>query len=71
MLINLICQQDGAPAHSVSAVTYYLNANYNTWNESNGTVNWAPNSPDLTQLDTFLWNFFKSEVYMDRSDNIA
>lgn len=67
---NLIWQQDGAPAHSVLAVREYLNANYNMWIGRNGTIIWPPNSPDLTPLDTFLWGYLKSKVYMDRTQNI-
>lgn len=38
ILINLIWQQDGAPTHSILAVSEYLNASYNTWIGRNGTI---------------------------------
>lgn len=70
MFRNLIWQQDGAPAHSVLAVTEYLNAHYDTWIGRNGTILWPPNSPDLTPCDTFLWGYLKYKVYIDRPENI-
>lgn len=67
---ELIWHQDGAPPHNVLPVVNYLNEKYETWIGRNGPIQWPPNSPDLTPLDSFLWGFLKNKVYEHRSENI-
>lgn len=59
-LINLIWQQDGAPTHSVLAVSEYLNVNYNKWIGGNVTILLPPNSRKLTPPDTL--GIFKIKI---------
>ena len=33
------------------------------WIGKRGPIEWAPRSPDLTQLDFFLWGYLKQKVY--------
>jgi len=35
-----------------------------------GDVNWPPRSCDLTPLDFFLWDYLKSQVYMNKPQTI-
>ena len=47
-------QHDGAPAHAAHEIVNLLNQIFpNKWIGSNGPVEWAPRSPDLTPLDFF------------------
>ena len=32
---------------------------------------WPPRSPDLTQLDYYLWGYLKSKVYIDKPWTLA
>lgn len=60
----LTFQQDGAPAHSVAAVTQFLDNSFpNRWIGLRGPIVWPARSPDLTPLDFFLWGYLKSKVY--------
>lgn len=59
----MVWQQDGAPAHGVRPVTDFLNQRYPQWIGKNGTVRWPPRSPDLTELDFFLWGHLQGVVY--------
>ena len=62
----MIFQQDGAPAHSSSGVTDYLNQIFpQRWIGRCGPISWPPRSPDLTPLDYCLWGWFKTEVYRE------
>ncbi|KAJ8981376.1 hypothetical protein NQ317_000243 [Molorchus minor] len=67
---NMIWHQDGAPCHNTIAVTHFLNNKYEEWIGKFGTIRWAPNSPDLSLLDTFLWGHLKNECYKQRTENI-
>lgn len=68
--INIIWHQDGAPPHNTMPVTNFLNNRFNEWIGTHGTINWPPNSPDLTPLDNFLWGYLKDEVYNERSQSL-
>ena len=35
----------------------------NTICSTDGTISWAPRSPDMTPLDFFLWGHIKSNIY--------
>lgn len=67
---QIIWHQDGAPPHNVRPVVHFLNNRYETWIGRQGTIQWPPNSPDLTPLDAFLWGYLKNKVYAQRSANI-
>ena len=38
--------------------------------EGGGPISWAPRSPDLTQLDFFLWGHVKPNVYKTPINNL-
>ena len=40
----------------------------NRWIGRGSTINWPPRSPDLTQLDFYLWGLMTSEVYIKKVD---
>lgn len=67
---QMIWHQDGAPPHNIVPVTEYLNNRYDDWLGRHGTIQWPPNSPDLTPLDAFLWGYLKNLVYAERSTNL-
>lgn len=67
---NIVWHQDGAPPHNVFQVRNFLNNRFNQWIGTYGTINWPPNSPDLTPLDNFLWGYLKDDVYKERSRNL-
>ena len=60
--VELIWQQDGAPAHNVVTVTQYLNENFEFWIGRFGHSRWPPNSPDLSVMDSFFWGFLKNKL---------
>lgn len=66
---NIVFQQDGAPPHSVVAVTNYLNQRFNEWIGRNAPIKWPPNSPDLTPMDAFLWGTLKDRVNANTIEN--
>lgn len=51
--LNIIYQQDGAPAHFRLDVRRWLNETMPNWIGRGGPVQWPPRSPDLTPLDFF------------------
>ncbi|KAJ8918613.1 hypothetical protein NQ315_013119 [Exocentrus adspersus] len=65
---NIVFQQDGAPPHSIGAVTDYLNQRFHVWIGRNAPIKWPPNSPDLTPLDTFLWGTLKDRICSFQTD---
>jgi len=67
---TLIWQQDGAPPHNIRPVLDFLNDRYREWIGRNGTIAWPPNSPELSNLDAFLWGHLKNVVYRERNDNL-
>lgn len=71
-LLSLWFQLDGAPAHQTTMVQGFQS---NTFGQQvigyGGQVKWPPQSPDLTQMDCFLWGFLKAQVYMTESTCIA
>jgi hypothetical protein len=55
---------DGAPAHFDRVVRDHLNARFHErWIGRGGPVSWPPRSPDLTQLDSYLWVHLKTVAY--------
>ena len=42
----------------------------NKWIGRRGPIEWPPRSPDITPLDFFLWGYLKSEVYVNRPNNV-
>ncbi|GAB1865891.1 DUF4817 domain-containing protein [Camponotus japonicus] len=57
-------QQDGAPPHYGIIVRQYLNEVFqDRWIGRRGHIEWPPRSPNLTPLDFFLWDYWKSKVY--------
>lgn len=68
---QIIFHQDGAPPHSIQAVTNYLNNRYDLWIGRYGPIQWPANSPDLTPLDNFLWGYLKDKVYYNRTNNLV
>ena len=67
---TLIWQQDGAPPHATRAVINFLNERHAEWIGRRGTIAWAPNSPELSHLDSFFWGHVKNVVYQERNNNI-
>jgi len=71
--LNLIWQQDGAPAHNTLAVRAYLNKMYgdNNWFGTHSPIiQWPPRSPDLSVLDFFFWGHLKNEVYKEKCNSV-
>jgi len=70
--LNLIWQQDGAPAHNTLAVRAYLNKVYgNNWFGTHSPIiQWPARSPDLSALEFFLWGYLKNEVYKDEVKSV-
>jgi len=61
---NMWFQQDGPMCHTPHATMYILHEQFEGMVISRGgDVNWPPRSCDLTPLDFFLWDYFKSQVY--------
>lgn len=59
-------QMDGAPSHSVSEVRDCLNSLFGSqWIGRYGPHRWPARSPDLTEMDFFLWGTIKDRVYAD------
>ncbi|KAF0704949.1 zinc finger BED domain-containing protein 4-like, partial [Aphis craccivora] len=71
--LNLIWQQDGAPAHNTLAVRTYLNKMYgdNNWfGTQSPIIQWPRRSPDLSVLDFFFWGHLKNEVYKEKCNSV-
>lgn len=65
--IRMWFQQDGAAPHFAVIVREFLNNQYNgRWIGRRGSVEWPPNSPDLTSPDFFLWGYVKNVVFQQR-----
>jgi len=65
--VNMLIQQDGVPPHYGREVKDFLNWNYpNRWIDRQGPIAWSPRSPDLKQLDFYLWGHMKSLVQLIR-----
>lgn len=65
--MQLMFQQDGAPAHNARDVAGFLNRHFpDRVISTNGTVAWPARSPDLSPLDFFLWGNLKDKLYTDR-----
>ncbi|GBN91521.1 hypothetical protein AVEN_239947-1 [Araneus ventricosus] len=61
---DVIFQQDGAPPHWGMIARDFLDENFpDRWCGRGGPIPWPPRSPDITQLDFFLWGFVKNIVY--------
>ena len=57
-------QLDCAPAHFTPPVRQWLDHHFpGRWIGRGGPVAWPARSPDLTQLDLFLWGCMKENVY--------
>ncbi|CAF3947430.1 unnamed protein product, partial [Rotaria magnacalcarata] len=55
---------DGAPSHFSIDVRRYLDDHFpGRWVGRGGSIRWAPQSPDLTPLDFFLWEHIKNNIY--------
>lgn len=62
--VEVVFQQDGAPAHFGMAVREYLDNTFeDSWIGRGGSIEWPPRSPDLTPLDFFLWGHLKTMVF--------
>ena len=63
--------QDGAPTHFSCFVSDVLNERFpDAWIGRGGPIPWPPRSPDLSQLDFFLWRYIKNIVYAEKIRNI-
>lgn len=61
---NVYFQQDGAPPHYSNIARESVNQQFgNNWIGRSGPIEWAPNSPDLTVPDFFVWGYVKDRVY--------
>ncbi|GBO24246.1 hypothetical protein AVEN_88114-1 [Araneus ventricosus] len=58
-----IFQQDGANAHTSTAVRDFLNEQYPRWIGRRGPIPCPPRSPDLAPMDFFVWGSLKQDVY--------
>lgn len=64
-------QQVGSPAHFSKAVRSWLNSKVpDRWIGRDEQISWAPRSPDLTQLNFFLWGHIKANVYKTKVQDI-
>ena len=60
----IIFQQDGTPPRRGSHVRRFLDAKFpNRWIGRDGPTPWPPRSPDITNLDFFLWGYVKDKVF--------
>ena len=60
-------QQDGATSHTARVTIDLLKVKFDERVISiNGPLEWPPRSCDLTPLDFFLWDHFKSLVYANK-----
>jgi hypothetical protein len=60
---RVIFMQDGAPPHFSLPVRGAFNEKFpNAWIGKGGPISWPPRSPDLTQMDCFLWGYVKNCV---------
>jgi len=71
LLINMIFQQDGHPAHTSIAARTVLDRKFpNRWIGINSNLHeWPPRSPDLMPLDFFAWGYIKDQVYQTLSNS--
>ena len=59
---HLIFQQDGAPSHRARTVMNYLDSKFNGKILAQNCVRgepWAPNSPDMSPMDFFVFGYLK------------
>ena len=64
-------QQDGAPTHTATAVTNWLDDEFPLqWIGRKGPISWPPRSPDLTPLDFFFWSYVKKKVYHPKPETM-
>lgn len=57
-------QQDGATAHTSNVAMPVVRQLFpNKVISRRGDIPWPPRSPDLTQMDFFLWGYLKTKVY--------
>ena len=57
-------QLNGAPVHFTLPVRQWLDHHFpGSWIGRDGPVAWLARSPDLSQLDFFLWRCMKENVY--------
>jgi hypothetical protein len=63
LLDGYIFQQDGAPPHSWTHVTEFLNEQLTRmWISQDGPISQSPLLPDFTPLDYFLWQYNQTKV---------
>src|SRR5678816_3063044 len=61
---NLHNQHEGCPAHTARTVQHHLNVSHpGWWIGTWGPIPWPSRSPDLTQLEYYLWGYLKNRVY--------
>jgi len=64
---GVIFMQDGAPPHFSCYVTDILNERIpDVWIGRGGPIPWPPRSPDLSQLDFFLWGTLRTLCMLRR-----
>ena len=62
---------DGAPPHFALAATAILHQRFpNKWIGPQGPIQWPARSPDLDQLDFYLWGYLKAIMYSTPIDNV-
>lgn len=60
---RMFFQQDSAPAHWSRRVRYHLDLTFSGRSIGcDGWVSWCPRSPDLSNLDFYLWGYLKNVV---------
>jgi hypothetical protein len=61
---------NGAPAHfSRSVLDILSNTYHDRWTGREGPTAWPPSSPDLNNLDFYIWGHLRTLVYATRVDN--
>ncbi len=68
--IDVILQQDGAPAHWTLPVRKFLNNNFPDWIGRGGRTAYPPRSPDLTLMDFSVWGIMKDRVFANPLHNV-
>ena len=58
------------PQEKISGERSGLRGGQGAWIGRNGPIPWPARSPDLSQLDFFLWGYIKNIVYAEKIRNI-
>jgi hypothetical protein len=69
---SLIFQQDGTPPYFGATVHTARDAQFTgRWTGMAGPISQPPQSPDLTSVDFFFWDFMKDIIYKEKVQQVA